>query len=251
MILLLGGTSDASYFAEKLTGAGKRVLVTMATDTPVSLKESALLRILRGSLEKDDLTRLIRQNNVAAVVDATHPFAVRISKIARNAAEETQCPYLRYSRPVLSHESDLVVRVDSHEDAATRAAEFRKPILLTTGSTVLAPYIRAAEAHSLPLYARVLDREASVAACLNAGLPESAVIRAVGPFTIEDTAYLLRSFSIGVLVTKDSGNAGGVGEKLTAARRENCNVILVSRPAEETGFPVFESRERLLSSVLG
>lgn len=251
MILLLGGTSDASFFAEKLTGAGKRVLVTMATDTPVSLKESALLRIRRGPLEKEDLMHLIRQNNVATVVDATHPFAVRISEIARDAAVETACGYVRYSRPIVVGEDDSVIRVDSHEEAAMRAVEFGKPILLTTGSTILAPYVRAVEVHNVPLYARVLDREASVAACLNAGLPESAVIRANGPFTVEDTADLLRRFSIGVLVTKDSGNAGGVQEKLTAARRENCNVVLLSRPVEKTGFPVFESRKRLLSFVLG
>jgi precorrin-6A/cobalt-precorrin-6A reductase len=251
MILLLGGTSDAVHFAEKLVESGKEVLLSMATDTPVSLQKNEMLRIRRGPLEKNDIVGLLRENKITLILDATHPFAVRISKNARDAAQESSCRYVRYSRPTLVEEDDSVVWVDSHQDAAARAVEFGKPILLTTGSTVLTPYVRMAADKNIPLYARVLDREASVTACRDAGLPESSVIRANGPFTVEDTAKLIRRFSIRVLVSKDSGDAGGVREKLAAARRENCSVVLIRRPAENTRFPVFESRERLLSFVLG
>ncbi len=251
MILLLGGTSEAAWFAAKLTEAGRPVLLSMATDTPVSLREDEMLRIRRGPLERNDIVDLLRENTVTLILDATHPFAVRISENARDAAQESSCRYVRYSRPTLVEEGESVIWVDNHEDAAVRAAELQKPILLTTGSTVLSPYVKTAAAKSIPLYARVLDRDASVASCRDAGLPESAVIRANGPFTVEDTAELLRGYSIGVLVSKDSGDAGGVREKLAAARRENCGIVLIRRPAEDTRFPVLGSRKRLLSFVLG
>lgn len=48
----------------------------------------------------------------------------------------------------------------------------------------------------------------------------------------------IRAFHIGVLVSKDSGAAGGTPEKLEAARAEACAVIIVARPALEEGHVV-------------
>lgn len=67
-------------------------------------------------------------------------------------------------------------------------------------------------------------------ACLEAGLPEDCIVTGRGPFTVEQNRALLRQFEIGVMVTKDSGDRGGVREKLEAARLEGCEVVVVERP---------------------
>ncbi len=54
-----------------------------------------------------------------------------------------------------------------------------------------------------------------------------------GPFSVEENRRQLRAFGIGVLVTKDSGQAGGTAEKLQAAQAEGCRVVVVRRPAQE------------------
>ena len=112
------------------------------------------------------------------------------------------------------------------------AFSFAKPVLLTTGSNNLSPYVEQATRTGLLLVARVLPREDSISACLRAGLPRERIITGKGPFTVEANREHIRRFNIGVLVTKDSGAAGGVPEKLRAARLESCQVVVVQRRVE-------------------
>jgi precorrin-6A/cobalt-precorrin-6A reductase len=41
---------------------------------------------------------------------------------------------------------------------------------------------------------------------------------------------VIRKHKICVLVTKDSGGAGGVAQKLEATRMSNCEIVVVARP---------------------
>jgi precorrin-6x reductase len=82
------------------------------------------------------------------------------------------------------------------------------------------------------LVARVLPLPESLAACAAVGLGSADIIQARGPFSVEDTQHAIRAHEARVLVTKESGEAGGLTEKLEAARREGCRVVLVNRPAE-------------------
>ena len=69
-----------------------------------------------------------------------------------------------------------------------------------------------------------------------------------GPFSVKENRRQIRAFGIGVMVTKDSGRAGGTPEKLDAARLENCQVIVVHRP-EWTGDNLFSDLEPLLEAI--
>jgi precorrin-6A/cobalt-precorrin-6A reductase len=52
-----------------------------------------------------------------------------------------------------------------------------------------------------------------------------------------------------VLVTKDSGAAGGVPAKLQAARREGCLVVVIRRPVSLGSEPCFSSLEEVLAAL--
>ena len=56
----------------------------------------------------------------------------------------------------------------------------------------------------------------------------------------------------GVLVTKDSGAAGGTAEKLQAARAEGCDVIVIARPAlgNRQGFTEVDALLTALAKAL-
>jgi len=81
-----------------------------------------------------------------------------------------------------------------------------------------------------PLVARVLPRRQSIEACLLAGIDRRRIIAARGPFSVEVNRRHIREHAVGVLVTKDSGDAGGAAAKLQAARLEGCRVVVVQRP---------------------
>lgn len=230
MILLMGGTSESATIAQAIADAGLSVLVSMATDVPLTLPSCRNIETRRGRLSLEQLIDLIGERGITALVDAAHPYALEAHKTARAAAQHASIPYIHWLRP----ESDLSSFANlrfaaNHDEAARLAVGLRRPILLTIGSRNLSPYVCAARAANVAMYARVLPCSESVEACHVAGLRVSEVVAARGPFTVEDTLLLLRSLQIGTLVTKESGEAGGVPEKLEAATRAECNVVVVQR----------------------
>ena len=136
-----------------------------------------------------------------------------------------------------------------HGEAAETAFAGGRPVLLTTGSRNLAPYAEAARRTGITLAVRILDAPESLAACRAAGIPEDRIIAARGPFSVEENLAAIRRFGIGVIVTKESGRAGGLDGKLAAARRENCRVIIIRRPATPSHGPVFNRPAALISAL--
>ncbi|MHB8836333.1 MAG: precorrin-6A reductase [Candidatus Methylomirabilia bacterium] len=232
MILLLGGTSEAATISAALAAAGIRVLVSTATDLASSVSESALVSVRTGVLDEAGLHALIVAAGARAVVDATHPYAAAVTENACAAAARAGVPCLRYLRPPAAGAQIGVTAVGDHEEAARVAFSRRRPVLLTIGTRHLAPYLREARRTSVPVAARVLPAPASLKACADAGLPAEQIIPARGPFSVMQNVEVIGRFGSGVLVTKDGGAEGGVPEKLEAARREACSVVLITRPVE-------------------
>ncbi len=84
-------------------------------------------------------------------------------------------------------------------------------------------------------------------ACRLSGVAEEWIVTGRGPFSVEENRRQIRAFDIGTLVTKDSGPAGGVPEKLAAARAEGCRVVVVRRPADDPA--AFSEIEALILAV--
>lgn len=249
MILLLGGTSEAGSIAAALAAAGVRVLVSTATELASSVRETGLVAVRTGVLDRAGLRDLILERGVRALVDATHPYAAKITRNAQAAAAQAGVPYLRFLRPPTVSEAGGVITVPDHDAAARRAMATGRPVLLTIGTRNLAPYVRAARAAAVTVFARVLPTPESLLACARAGLTAQAIIPGHGPFTVEQNVEVIRRHRIGVLVTKDGGAAGGVPEKLEAARRECCEVVVVARPAEKIAAGrTFSSVEDLVAA---
>ena len=53
-----------------------------------------------------------------------------------------------------------------------------------------------------------------------------------GPFSHRLNLALMEQLSIAILVTKDGGKAGGMPEKLSAAREHGAAVVVIRRPPE-------------------
>lgn len=235
MILLLGGAAETGRLAAALAETGFDVLVSTATDIPLSVAGHPKISRRAGPLDADGMAALIRNLGIGAVVDATHPYASRAHEASRVAASRAGVPLLSFIRPPAVREGDGARVASGHEEAARMAASFGLPILLTIGSRNVLPYARAAGLAKVPLIARVLPHPGSIETCRRAGLPEECIIAMRGPYSVEENRSLVARHGIGVLVTKDGGVEGGVREKIEAARLEGCRVVVVGRPARETG----------------
>ncbi|MEU7477876.1 cobalt-precorrin-6A reductase [Lentzea sp. NPDC042327] len=210
MILILGGTGEARALASRVTAVS-----SLAGRVREPRLPAGQVRV-GGFGGVDGLAQWLRDNDIHAVVDATHPFAARITANAFEACQRVGVPLLVLRRPGFTPRPGWT-RVDSVADAA--AALPGERVFLTTGRQDLAEFAgcpqwflaRMVEPPEPPMPQRI------------------EVLLARGPFTVEDELALMREHRIDVLVTKDSGGAM-TSAKLDAAERLGLPVVVVRRP---------------------
>lgn len=245
MILLLGGTADSREAALALLGQGYDVLLSVVSEHAANIARGMMesdlpagrdggwprgsLRMRVGALDMAGLDALL--GDVDAVVDATHPFAEQISALAREACSKVGVPYLRLERPS-TELPDGVITAANTADAAALAAETGGDgaILVTVGTHTLEAYVNAARKVGRRLVARVMPSVESVARCLELELAPADIVAMQGPAGAELDAALLRHFGATVLVTKESGDIGGLTAKLEACRTAGVTAVVVARP---------------------
>ena len=227
-IIIFGGTTEGRLLSHLLAEKGAAVTVCVATEYGCEEQgEAPGVTVLTGRKTVEEMSELLRGSDLC--VDATHPYAVEVTKSVRRACSEAGVPYRRLLRD-RSADTDALV-VDSAEAAAELLADREGNILLATGMKELPAFAGISPAR---LYPRVLPTGDSIAACERAGIPHRNVIAMQGPFSRELNEALIRQFHIVYLVTKDGGKAGGFQEKVQAAENTGIELVLIRRP-EETG----------------
>jgi precorrin-6A/cobalt-precorrin-6A reductase len=232
MILLLSGTSEGRLLSGRLRAEG--VPFVASVTTPEACQLFAMLdpapEVLVTRFSGDSLATFLRQRAVCAILDATHPFAQRISEKAIQAAAQEHIPYVRYERPSrgLSGEADEILVVPTIEAAASECLEHGTRIFLTTGTKTLQMF-REVMARKFVM-ARILPTVASLSQALEAGLLPAQILALRGPFSQALERVLLQEYRIDLLVTKDSGAAGGLDTKLQAAAALHIPAVVVNRP---------------------
>ncbi|MGC3993089.1 MAG: cobalt-precorrin-6A reductase [Propionicimonas sp.] len=236
-VLLLGGTAEARELAAALVAAGIAVTTSLAGDVAEPRLPDGEVRV-GGFGGAEGLARYLREHDISAVVDATHPFAARISANAAQACATTGVPLLRLERPGWSQRPDASGWhwVDCLDDARTAAEALGNRVFLAVGRQELGTFAGWADRYVL---ARVVDAP-------DIEVPGTwEVLRARGPFRLADELDLLASRAIDVLVTKDSG--GATDAKLDAAAQLGVRVVAVRRPQPPAGVPVVETVDQALA----
>lgn len=229
--IIIAGTADAREIIERLIQNKIRLVATVATDFGGQLLKGYMgVEVHKGRLTCDGMLSLISSTGAKCIVDASHPFAREVSLNAIKAARKAQIPYLRFEREKTRQYGKNVIKVEDFEEAAKRAADFKGNIFLAVGSKNIATFTDKVPDYKKRLYARVLSDSSILAECEAAGLSASNIIAAKGPFSEEMNIAMLKHCCASVLVTKDSGDAGGTPEKISACCKLGIPVILVKRP---------------------
>ncbi len=220
-VLVLGGTSEARALAAALVGQpGLRVISSLAGRVRDPVRPAGEVRV-GGFGGAAGLADWARTEGVGAVVDATHPFAEKISAHAVAACAQIGLPLLRLARPGWqAEEGDDWHYAATLVDAAAMLPALGTRVFLTTGR------------QGLPAFAG-LDTLWFLIRCVDAPqgpMPANReVLLARGPYQRAAELALMRRFVIDVLVTKDSGGPLTAG-KLAAARDLGIPVVMVRRP---------------------
>ncbi|MBR4905618.1 MAG: precorrin-6A reductase [Clostridia bacterium] len=230
-ILLFAGTTEGRRIAEVLAGQPVSVTVSVATEYGETLIAPAEnICVTFGRKNADEIEALIKESQAQLLIDATHPYAVEVTKTLKTVAERTGTEYLRVLRA--SEDADGCVFVSDTEAAVRYLNETRGNVLLTVGSKELSAYT-AVQAYRNRIYARILPVKESTDAAFALGLNGKHLICMQGPFSEEMNITTIRAIDAKYLVTKDTGSAGGFAEKIAAAKACGITPVVIRRPEEE------------------
>lgn len=226
-ILLFGGTTEGRLLAERLAEMGHQVTVSVATELGAEVLRGQFCGpVLTGRMGLEAMAKLLPSYDLC--VDATHPYAVEVTKNLQAACTAARVPLRRLLRQEGRREDCIMV--DSCAQAAVFLQTRQGNILLTTGAKELGAF---AALEPDRLFPRVLPTHASLSACEDLGIPHRNILALQGPFSQEMNEAMLTQYQIRWLVTKDGGTAGGYEEKQAAAQARGVPVILIRRPMNQ------------------
>ena len=232
MILLLGETAAAREINECL-----------------KLKRLELVRIQTWT-EKTCL------HTPSLVIDASPPSSSIKFAPLRQWCEQRGIPYLRLERPeTVIPVSSLIYPVSNWEEALIQLGqrvgalhqEKGRPItiFITTGSYQLESLVRSPFAQQARLVVRVLPEGRLVQKCQDIGIPPRDIVAMQGQFSKEINRVFLKFYGADILLTRDSGSAGGTDTKISAALELGIETVIVKRVKTNAGLTVNNVNELL------
>ncbi len=219
-LLLLAGTGEAQQIARHLAERDRPVIASLAgatrapRDMPVAVRS--------GGFGGDaGFCAFLQEADISAVLDATHPFAARISNRTARICAGAQIPYCYVLRPGWTAQSgDRWTMVDREEDVERHIAK-GLTVFLATGRQTLDRFANLTGRRLICRQIDPPDREFP--------FENGRFLIGRPPFSVAQETALFRDLQIDWLVVK---NAGGMASatKLTAARDLGLEVAMINRP---------------------
>lgn len=214
-VLLLAGTAEARALAGAFDLADTRLVASLAGATATPRPYPCEMR--RGGFGGvEGLLAYLDRACIAALIDATHPFAARISAHAHAACAAQGVPLLALVRPGWEPVGDWRSFATLADAVAALPPGAR--VLATTGRKDREPFGARADVH---VFLRSVDPSVDLP-------PHVTSLIARGPFSLADETALLRAHRITHLLTR---NAGGESRaRLDAAAGLCVPIHVVERP---------------------
>ncbi|MDQ2086952.1 cobalt-precorrin-6A reductase [Herbivorax sp. ANBcel31] len=233
-IIVISGTLDSRTIINELLKLNTSVTATVTTDYGADiLKEYKKLEIVKGKMGLEEMECLIENTDATSVVDASHPYAKKVSTNAIKVCQKLGVPYVRYERESLKFKYDKIIYVDDYKEASIKGDKIQGNILLTVGSNNIEVFVNNTENFKDRLFARVLPDSSVISKCEVLELTAQNIFAVKGPFSLEMNMEMIKHCNAKVVVTKDSGEVGGTLEKVKAAQKLEIPVIMIKRPEIE------------------
>ncbi|WP_027307924.1 precorrin-6A reductase [Caloramator sp. ALD01] len=240
MIWVIGGTYETRILLDKLK---EDYILTVATIDGKREYEEYNPIVLK--LDFNDMLKFIDKYNIHTVVDISHPYAVNVSKNAREACKLKNVLYLRYERERVDLTDCIVFKdySECNDYIKTKKGNF----LFTIGSRNI--HIFEGERGDRRYIYRILPSVESINECLNNNIDIDRIIALKGPFSVEFNMAILKEYKIDYIVMKNSGVFGGTVEKIKAAKNLGVVPLVIDRE-ENKGLNIDEILNILNSGAI-
>lgn len=237
-LLLLAGTGEAQTLAKELAARRVPAIASLAGATRAP-RPTGLPTRIGGFGGEAGFRQYLAEGGIHAVLDATHPFAYRISTRTADVCRALSMPYCQLLRPEWQAvPGDDWLHVAAEEDVAAHVQP-GATVFLATGRQTLERFANLAHAR---IICRQIDPPEGPFP-----FPGGEFLVGRPPFSVEDEERLFRERGVDWLVVK---NAGGDAPrtKLVAARRLGIPVAMIARPPQPDA-PKVQSVEDALKWV--
>lgn len=242
-VVLFGGTTEGRELAAALEKQGVDALVCVATAYGEALlTPGRSVRVHREGLSESAMEALLRAEAPRLVLDATHPYADAVSRDIRAACAAVDVPCRRVRR---EEEPEAGCRVFADMAALTAWLGAQEGVIFSSLGSKEAGALASVPGAAERIWLRILPSQKGLEQCLEAGFPAKHIICMQGPFSRELNEAMFRAAGAQILVTKESGKAGGFTEKVEAARALSMEVAVLRRPEDEDGLTAAQWLERI------
>jgi precorrin-6A/cobalt-precorrin-6A reductase len=231
-VWLIGGTRDSATIAKILAEAKIPLVITVTTATAQALYVDRL-EIVVGCMGLAAMGGFCQHHRIKVVIDASHPYATKVSQQAIALTTELAIPYLRYERQhyqpaSIKQQNSQVIEVASLEDLLTGDYLTAQRVLLTVGCNAL-PKFQSWQ-HQATLFARILPKIKSLEMAIASGFTGDRLIALRPPISPAMEMALWQQWDISLVVTKASGSVGGEDVKRQVAASLGIPLIVIPRP---------------------
>jgi precorrin-6A/cobalt-precorrin-6A reductase len=234
-VLLLAGTTEAQQIAQALAARNISAVASLAGATRAP-RATGLATRIGGFGGRDGFCAYLDEAGISAVIDATHPFAHRISHRTAEVCASRGIPYCQVLRPEWQpQEGDDWTFLTCESEAADHIAP-GATVFLATGRQTLD---RFANLSTCRLICRQIDPPDRPFP-----FPNGEFMVGRPPFSVAEEKVHFQDLGVDWLIVK---NAGGEAprSKLTAARELRIKVAVINRPPQPDAPKVVSATEAL------
>ncbi|EPY6471032.1 cobalt-precorrin-6A reductase [Clostridium sporogenes] len=231
MIALILGTSEGREILSLLNKFTDNILISTATAYGGEiLKNYKYKKLNTKPLSKEELSNMLKENQVNILIDASHPYALEVTKNAREVSKDLNIEYLRYERPSSSEEfkeNKKVVFLEDYKDLNEALKNIKGNILNTSGSRNMDKILDLKLENRI--IHRVLPSVKVLEDCFNLEVKVEDLMAIKGPISKELNKAFIKDYDAKALILKDSGPQGGTKEKILACLECDIYALVIRR----------------------
>lgn len=238
MIWIIGGTTETREIVRRIKGKAQYIVTTATYSGKEVLNDE---NTLISRMNTNEMIYFIKERNIELVVDMTHPYALEVTKNAKEACVNTNIKYIRFVR-----EKSVVndaIYMNSLEHCIDFVKQLNGCVFFTTGIKNIRHFEKVRRNNRF-VY-RVLPSLFSLEECVKNNVQMRDIVAILGPISKELNKSMFLEYKAKYVVMKDSGKEGGIYEKVEACKEIGVIPIIIGREGEQ-GVVCMDTLERMI-----